>query len=80
MAPHAFTIVAETTCRRACLRNHSRTTSSFDVTVLVVDDTNEEVIHAKEPFRVLRLADIGIQADEALRMAAIYYVTGSPPR
>ena len=48
---------------------------SSDVTVLVVDDTNEEVIDVEEPFEVRRLGDIGIEADEALRMAAIYDVT-----
>ena len=77
MALHACTIVARNYLPAAvCSRNHSNEHHpSSDVTVLVVDDTNEEVVDAKEPFKVLRLGDIGIEADEALRMAAIYDVT-----
>jgi glycosyltransferase involved in cell wall biosynthesis len=44
-------------------------------TTLVVDDIDREVDEAAEPFDVLRLADLGIEHDEALRMAAIYDVT-----
>jgi glycosyltransferase involved in cell wall biosynthesis/SAM-dependent methyltransferase len=42
--------------------------------VLVVDDLSCEVDESREPFGVLRLGDIGIEPDEALRMAAIYDV------
>ena len=44
-------------------------------TTLIVDDIKGEVDEAAEPFDVLRLDDLGIEHDEALRMAAIYDVT-----
>jgi 2-polyprenyl-3-methyl-5-hydroxy-6-metoxy-1,4-benzoquinol methylase/glycosyltransferase involved in cell wall biosynthesis len=42
--------------------------------VLVVDDRDGQVDESREPFGVIRLSDIGIEPDEALRMAAIYDV------
>jgi len=44
-------------------------------TVLVVDDIHGDLDALAEPFDVLGLDDIGIDHDEALRMAAIYDVT-----
>jgi hypothetical protein len=41
-------------------------------TVLVVDDRAREVDGAGEPFEVLRLEDLGIDASELSRLAAIY--------
>ena len=77
MALHACTIVARNylPAARVFAKSFQQHHPSSDVTVLVVDDTNEEVVDAEEPFKVLRLGDIGIDADEALRMAAIYDVT-----
>ena len=43
-------------------------------TTLVVDDLSGEVGAGDEPFTVLRLGEIGIEHDEALRMAMIYDV------
>ena len=77
MALHACTIVARNylPAHRVFAKSFQEQHPSSGFTVLVVDDTNEEVIEVEEPFDVLRLHDIGIEADEALRMAAIYDVT-----
>ena len=55
---------------KSFLRHHPDATFA----ALVVDDVNRDVDPAVEPFGVLRLDDIGIEHDEALRMAAIYDV------
>ena len=55
---------------KSFLRHHPDATFA----ALVVDDVNRDVDPAVEPFDVLRLDDIGIEHDEALRMAAMYDV------
>lgn len=77
MDPHACTIIARNYLPAArvlakSFREH-HPTSQF--TVLIVDDLSADVDASTEPFDVLRLDDIGIEHDEALRMAAIYDVT-----
>ena len=44
-------------------------------TTLLIDDEGRTVDDAAEPFRCLRLSDIGLPREEIARLAAIYDVT-----
>src|ERR1039457_6192348 len=74
---HACTIIARNylPAARVLARSFGHHNPGGNFTTLVVDDLEADVDETAEPFSVLRLDDIGIDHDEALRMVAIYDVT-----
>lgn len=74
---HACTIIARNylPAARVLAKSFTEHNPGCAFTTLIVDDTKFEVDVATEPFEVLRLDEIGIDHDEALRMAAIYDVS-----
>ena len=76
MTVHACTIIARNylPAARVLATTFAEHHGGGDMTVLVVDDRDREVDASVEPFRVLWIDEIGIDADEVRRMAAVYDV------
>ena len=77
MELHVCTIIARNylPAARVLAKSFREHNAQATFTTLLVDDTRAEVDAEAEPFAVLRLGDLGIDRDEALRMAAIYDVS-----
>jgi len=73
---HACTIIARNylPAARVLARSFAEHHPGAPFTTLVIDDVDEAVDESAEPFAVLRLDDIGLEAGEPHRMAAIYEV------
>ncbi|HVB01397.1 MAG TPA: glycosyltransferase [Acidimicrobiales bacterium] len=77
MAIHVCTIIARNylSLARVLASSFFETNPGGTLSVLVIDDRYKSTASAQEDFEVLRLDEVGIDDQEALRMAAFYGVT-----